>query len=59
MKTVNIDLDAFTGANNFSVPNGSGTGYSQTPMAGQTQPLAFTDRPHTYNESRHTNSMEK
>lgn len=33
MKTVNIDLDAFTGSNQI-VPNGSGTGYSHTPIAG-------------------------
>ena len=56
MKTVNIDLDAFTGGNSPMLPNGSGTGYSQTPMAGQSKPITFQDRPHTTanfnNESR-------
>tara|TARA_B100000780_G_scaffold96350_1_gene67205 strand:- start:53 stop:235 length:183 start_codon:yes stop_codon:yes gene_type:complete len=47
MKTVNIDLDAFTSGGNPMLQNGAGTGYSQTPMAGQSQPFTFNDRPHT------------
>ena len=58
MKTVNIDLDAFT-TNNPIVPGMSG--YSQTPMAGKTVPLTFKERPHTTanfnDESRQTMSM--
>lgn len=58
MKTVNIDLDAFTNNNPIVA---SGLGYSQTPVAGKAQPMTFKERPHTTanfnDESRQTMSM--
>jgi hypothetical protein len=59
MKTVNIDLDAFTNNNPIGGPVVSG--YSQTPVAGKAHPLTFKERPHTTanfnDESRQTMSM--
>lgn len=60
MKTVNIDLDAFTNDNPMTLQNTSQLSYSQTPMAGQSQPFNFGDRPHTtanFNNKESNNSV--